>query len=119
MLPHIDSESDFNYELCGGISEYDYEYVDKHCDWQKFERLAREKRAEKLADWIKDDPTAAGQYVATAREALEILPLALDELDSDERAQWERSNAIQAESRYHCPFTLELPFPRPETGQSA
>lgn len=119
MAAVIDSKSDFNWQLCEGIFETDYEYVDQHCDWQKFERLAREKRAEKLADWMKEDSDAAAGYIATAREALDILPLALDELDSDEREQWERATEIHAGNRYRCPYTLELPFPRPATEQPA
>lgn len=114
MAPLMDDKRDFNWQLCEGIFESDYEYVDQHCDWQKFERLAREKRAEKLAQWMREDSNAAACYIATVREALEILPLALDELDSSEREQWAAATDIHAENRYRCPYTLELPFPRPE-----
>lgn len=114
MAAAVDNESDLNWQLCEGILESDYEYVGQHCDWQKFERLAREKRAEKLAQWMREDSNAAAGYIATVREVLEILPLALDELDSSEREQWERVTEIHAENRYRCPYTLELPFPRPE-----
>lgn len=111
MAPYIDDKRDFNWTICEAIFETDYEYVDSHCDWPKFERLAREKRAEKLAAWIRDEPEAAAGYIATVSEAVEILPLALDELDASEREAWEAITGARAESHYRCPYTLSLPFP--------
>lgn len=87
------------------IYEAYHEYLDKHCDWAKFERLAREKRAEKLAEWIRADAMSARAYVATAADVAEIVDLALGELDSDEAAIW--FDAAD-ESRYRCPYTLDL-----------
>lgn len=113
MAPHIDGESDFNWELCAPLFESDYEYVDQHCDWDKFAEKARELRAEKLAAWIASDAEAAARYVAHNQDALAVLELALAELDSDDRRQWEAMAGIQAARFYRCPFTMELPFPAP------
>lgn len=112
MLPHIDDKRDFNWTICEPICEQDYEYVDNNIDWDKFAEKIREKRAEKMAAWIVDDAEAAAQYVAHNREAFAVLEIALGELDSEERRQWEATAGIIAARFYRCPFTLELPFPK-------
>lgn len=108
IVPHIDSESEFNHSLCESIYEYDYEYVDQHCNWAKYESKIKELRAEKLAEWIETDPESAAKYVAQCKETLDILPIALGELDSESRQQWEAQAGIIAERFYRCPFTIDM-----------
>lgn len=87
------------------LYESDYEFVDQNCNWAKFETLAREKRAEKLAEWIQSDMPAARAYVDTAAEVAEIVELALVELDSADLEAW----GLRPEfSHYRCPFTIDM-----------
>ncbi|AOR76525.1 hypothetical protein [Novosphingobium resinovorum] len=95
---------------CYAVDESSYEYVDKWCDWQKFESAVREKRAEKLAAWIDADSDAAARYVAHHAETLTVLELALAELDTETRTAWEASAGIIAARFYRCPFTPDM-FP--------
>ena len=43
-------------------------------------------------------------------EALDILPLALIDVDADDRQQWEAAAGIVAARYYRCPFTIDM-FP--------
>lgn len=109
MVPHVESNRDFNWTICEGIFETDYEYVDNHCDWKKHESKVTEKRAEKLAAWIKNDPDAAAAHLqrdSAARETL--LPLAMDEMDTSEREAWETAFNVYADAHYRCPVTRDL-----------
>ena len=110
MAPHIDDNRDFNWQLCESLFETDYEYVDSHCDWRKYEEKTREARAVKLAAWMQEDSEAAARHLTADSGARELLALALDELDSADRAEWESQFEAYAANHYRCPLTLELPL---------
>lgn len=109
IIPHVQERRDLNDDVCAPIFEHDYEYVDNNCDWAKFAEKTREERAEKLAAWIEADSEEAARYVAQHHsETLAVLELALGEMDSESRSQWEATAGVVAARFYRCPFTPDM-----------
>jgi len=108
MAAHIDDESQINWDMCESMFESDYQYIDSHCDWEKFAEKVREKRAEKLVEWIETDSQSAARYVASHKESAAVLELALGELDSETRAQWEAASGVVAARYYRCSMTRDM-----------
>lgn len=101
----VESESDFNWTICEPIAETDYEYVDKHCDWQAYETKQRQARVEKLAALMAEDCDHAARLIASHEKVAELMPMALAELDNEARNQW----ADKLESvAYRCPLTADM-----------
>lgn len=101
----FDDDSDLQWQICEPILENDYEYLHKHCDWQKLESKLRELRVELLAKLIEENPGQAARYIGPYERVAELLPDALAECDSDTQAAWQE----KADSRpYRCPVTIDM-----------
>jgi hypothetical protein len=94
-----------NWTLCESIMESDYEYLDRHTDWQGYESKCQQWRAEKLAALIETDADQAARLIAGCERVAALESLAVAELDSDTRALWQ--GKLDARP-YRCPETADL-----------
>lgn len=101
----IDGENEFNWTLCESIIEQDYTYLDANTDWEGLQQRATEERAKLLAAIIESDIDHAARLIASDERIAELETLAMDELDSETKAQWAgKSDKIA----YRCPVTADL-----------
>lgn len=107
IAPHIDSQSDWQWELCERLVEYDYEYLDRHFDWAAYETACQQSRADKLAALIVADPDSAARLVAGCERiaALESLALESDEMEPEALGAWQGKQESRA---YRCPVTVDM-----------
>lgn len=107
IAPHIDNDSDWQWQLCESLMENDYQYLDKHCDWQGYETACQYERANKLAKIICEDPDNAARLIASCERIAELEAMALEssEMDSDCLAAWQGKQEARA---YRCPNTIDM-----------
>lgn len=101
----VEDNSDWQMTICEFIMESDYEYIDKHCDWQGYETKCQQWRAEKLATLIKENPDQAARLIAAHEKVAALESLACEELDSDILALW---RGRDEKKPYRCPVTADL-----------
>lgn len=96
-----DLSDDYQMELYYTLSDGAHQYFDSHMDWAKYESKVIEDRAEKLAEWLDNDPDAAAAWIGANADA--AAPL-LAELPSD---------VDLPELPYRCTLTPDLFEARP------
>jgi len=107
IAPHVDNESDWQWQLCESLMEHDYQYLDSHMDWQGYETACQQARGDNLAKIICEDPDNAARLIAGCERiaALESLALESDDMDSDCIADWQGKQEGRA---YRCPKTIDM-----------